>query len=152
VPFPNPTTQFKPGQSGNPGGCPPGRSLTARLRDLLEKGEIGGKPIKDGRQVADLLMEALLKGALKGDVRHIQEVYNRVEGKVPDRIAGPDGGPLFRSEKQQQVLTDPRACELLCELDEHLSTTPAGDQPGGICPPDEPGPLDLPPAPGPAEP
>lgn len=77
---------FMPGQSGNPSGGPKGRSLTARLRALLEKGEINGKPIPGGKQVADLVVEGLLKGAIKGDVRHQTEVWNRVEGKVPDRL------------------------------------------------------------------
>lgn len=86
-PNPSPSTRFQPGQSGNPGGMRPGtRSVTSRLRDLLEKGEVGGKPIKDGRQVADLLAEVILKGALKGDYRFAAMVLDRTEGKVPDSL------------------------------------------------------------------
>jgi hypothetical protein len=78
---------FMPGRSGNPGGMRPGtRSVTARLRDLLDKGEVGGKPIKDGRQVADLLSEVILKEALKGDYRFVAMILDRTEGKVPDSL------------------------------------------------------------------
>jgi Family of unknown function (DUF5681) len=96
MPFPNPGTQFQAGNNANPNGRPRGRSIEARLRELLERTEINGKPLPGGKQVADLVAEALLKGALKGEIRHLQELLNRIEGKVPDRhtVAGPDGGPV----------------------------------------------------------
>lgn len=78
--------RFQPGQSGNPGGRPKGRSIAAILRELLDQTELGGQKIPDGKRAADMLGEALLKHALKGDIRHIQEVLNRTEGKVPDRM------------------------------------------------------------------
>jgi hypothetical protein len=62
------------------------------MRDLLEKGEINGKPVRDGKQIADMLSEMWLKGALQGDFRFLKEILDRTEGKVPDRIAGHDGG------------------------------------------------------------
>lgn len=77
---------FLPGQSGNPNGRPKGQSITARLRALLEKGEINGQPIKDGKQVADVLAETILKGALKGDFRFAREILERTEGKVIERV------------------------------------------------------------------
>ena len=70
--FPNPETQFKPGQSGNPGGRPKGRSIMARFRDLLDQVEIGGKPIKGGKQVADLIAETILRKTLEGDHRFVE--------------------------------------------------------------------------------
>ena len=73
-----------PGKSGNPGGMVPGRSVTARLRDLLNKGEINGKPIKDGKQVADLLAEVILKAALQGDHKFVTTLLDRTEGKVAE--------------------------------------------------------------------
>jgi hypothetical protein len=87
---------FKPGQSGNPGGRPKGRSLTARLRDLLDQYELNGKRLPDGKQVADLVVEGLVLGAAKGGSRQLQEVFNRVEGKVTQRVdVTSKGGPLF---------------------------------------------------------
>jgi hypothetical protein len=85
---------WKPGQSGNPAGKPKGRSVTARLRDLLDAVELGGKPVPDGKQVADLLAEVILKNALKGDHRFVSTVLDRTEGKVADKTDGePNGNP-----------------------------------------------------------
>lgn len=90
MPTPPPPKEhrFKPGDEwrGNPGGRPTGRSVSARLRDLLQKGEINGKPIKDGKQVADLLAEVILKKSLSGDYKFVDLILNRTEGKVPDRL------------------------------------------------------------------
>lgn len=93
--FPNEATQFKPGQSGNPAGKPKGRSVTARLRDLLDSMELGGKAIPNGKQVADLLAEVIIKNALKGDHKFVATVLDRTEGKVVDRTEAvdADGGP-----------------------------------------------------------
>lgn len=91
MPFPNPDTQFKPGNRANPGGRPRGRSLTARLRDLLEKGEINGKPIRGGKQVADLVVETIAKHALAGDLGFMKLLVERADGRlsdVPDEAAG----------------------------------------------------------------
>jgi hypothetical protein len=79
--------QFKPGHSGNPKGRPPGKSLTARLRKILDR-EVSG------RKIADLLMEEMAKSALKGDFRFMQEIFNRIDGKVPDKVVGDDDGPV----------------------------------------------------------
>jgi len=80
VPFPNPSSQFKPGQSGNPTGRPPGsRSIKTRLRELLERTELGGRQLPDGKQIADLVTEEIAKGALKGDFRFLQFIVENVE-------------------------------------------------------------------------
>jgi hypothetical protein len=77
--------KFKPGQCGNPGGRPRGTSLTKRLADALEK--------NDG-ELAELIVKSLIKSGLKGSNPALQEIFNRIEGKVADRIAGHDGGEL----------------------------------------------------------
>jgi len=64
--------QFRPGQSGNPAGRPPG-PLTASIRDLLHKDD--GKAIKALAAVA-------VQRALKGDFRFYKEVLDRTDGKV----------------------------------------------------------------------
>jgi Family of unknown function (DUF5681) len=86
MPFPNTETQFKPGVSANPGGRPKGRSITARLRDLLEKGEINGKPVRNGEHLADLVAEVIVTKALKGDHRFMQMLIDRVDGKLTQKI------------------------------------------------------------------
>jgi hypothetical protein len=81
--------RWKPGQSGNPHGRPKGTvSLTKTLRDLLEKeinlnvhpitGELNVK-----LTVREIMILAMMKKALKGDMTAIQTVFERVDGKVP---------------------------------------------------------------------
>jgi hypothetical protein len=85
MPFPNPATQFKPGQSGNPGGRPK-RTITAKLRDLLDSTELDDEPVKPGMQVIDELAKVIVKKAKEGDFRFVNLLINRVDGKVPDTV------------------------------------------------------------------
>lgn len=100
---------FQKGQTGNPNGRPKGRSLTARLRDLLDAVELGGVAIPDGKQVADLLAEAIVKNALEGDHRFVATVLDRVEGKVVDKteVTGKDGVPLGPQRLQVEFIDPP---------------------------------------------
>lgn len=111
--FPNKETQFKPGQSGNPAGKPKGRSVTSRLRDLLDAVELGGKQVRDGKQVADLVAEVILKNALKGDHRFVTTLLDRTEGKVADRteVTGPDGSPLVPHSIQIEFVDAPEQAD-----------------------------------------
>ena len=78
---------FMPGQSGNPGGLRPGRTITARLRDLLDAHELGGKKLPNNKQVADLVAEAIVRGAAKGDARILGMLMDRVEGAIKQQVA-----------------------------------------------------------------
>lgn len=73
---------FRPGVSGNPGGRPKGRSITARLREALESNQLAGKPLRDGKIVLDLVVEAILAEAAAGNTRMVKELLDRIEGKV----------------------------------------------------------------------
>ncbi len=68
--------QFRPGQSGNPAGRPPG-PLTALLRDTLNA--------NDGELIESLVRKAIDK-ALSGNFRYFKEIMDRVDGKVTDRL------------------------------------------------------------------
>src|SRR5262245_53524533 len=90
MPFPNPDTQFKPGNNANPGGRPKGKSLTALLRHALERCEITttdaeGRtkriPIQDGKRLKDLIIETLVERALKGDFHCLKLLFDRHDGK-----------------------------------------------------------------------
>src|SRR4051812_46940766 len=71
--------QFKPGTSGNPGGRKKGETFKARLRRILETEH-------NGKEIADLLMERLVKDALSGKLGHLKELLDRTEGKVTERV------------------------------------------------------------------
>ena len=53
---------------------------------MLEQGKIGGVAIKDGKQVADLLTEVIMKQALKGNYQFANMILDRTEGKVADKL------------------------------------------------------------------
>ena len=77
--------QWKPGQSGNPQGRVSAHKLSRQLVAALNA--------NDGALVNALIQVALTR-ALKGDFRFFKEIWDRLEGKVPDRIAGVDGETL----------------------------------------------------------
>lgn len=69
-------TQFKPGQSGNPLGRP--KKLPAI--DVLMAEVLGS--IDDKKSEAQAIIEALVKRALKGDVRAAEVLLDRGYGKA----------------------------------------------------------------------
>ena len=79
---------FKPGKSGNPKGRPKGaRSLSTILREMLEEPidiVVDGK--KERREFREVIIRKLLKKANDGDMRAIQEIFDRVEGKAQQNI------------------------------------------------------------------
>lgn len=104
--FPNPDTQFKPGNNANPGGRPKGRTLTGRMRELFEQGTIGGKPIKDGKHVADLFVEYTLKQAMNGDTALIKYIWDRLDGKLTENP--PESTPEQDGKDALDLLLDAR--------------------------------------------
>ena len=72
-------SQFKPGQSGNPGGRPKGRSITAQINKLIERGY-------KGKDVAEMLAKRALDLALAGDITFWREFVERHEGKIRDTL------------------------------------------------------------------
>jgi hypothetical protein len=97
MPFPNPDSQFRPGNRANPDGRPKGRSLTAIVREALELTRFKGKRLPAGKTVADLVAEAILARALRGDPAVIRELWNRLEGRVtlPIDVAGESFQTIF---------------------------------------------------------
>ena len=78
---PNPevgkATQFKPGESGNPSGRP-----KAILSDWLRR-EMEALDPETQQEVAQKVARVLIQKALAGDVRAIQVLAERLEGKPP---------------------------------------------------------------------
>ncbi len=103
-------TPWKPGQSGNPRGRPKKRLIDQALEELLESNDA-----EAARDVA----AALLKRARKGDLRAIQLIAERTQGK-PMRaveISGPDGGAL-----ELDLMTDEELDQRINELSAKLNT------------------------------
>lgn len=95
--FPNPETQFKPGQSGNPAGKPKGtRDRSTFLRMLAEAivrddsgktqlvpfGDDVGRPMT-AEEIADA---AVLLKAMKGNVPAYHVFKDSLHGKIKDVI------------------------------------------------------------------
>ena len=78
------STRWKPGQTGNPAGSSKKERLTALLRRKLEAVVDPTNP--DAGTVGDKVVEALLTEAKSGNVRAIQEVFDRSDGKVKSEL------------------------------------------------------------------
>jgi hypothetical protein len=70
---------WKPGQSGNPGGRP--KKLTGPLEEFLSR-RVPHDMQK--RQYVDLLIESMVKRAIAKSDPLIKEIFERVEGHVPN--------------------------------------------------------------------
>ncbi len=69
-------TRFKPGQSGNPKGRPPGEAcLTNLLRAALAEKDVDGKRTK-----ARAVIDALVFQACEGNTKAIEQVFDRIDG------------------------------------------------------------------------
>ncbi len=69
---------FQPGQSGNPGGRPKKTPLADAYRGLLGRVVPGDR---NGRSYAEAIAGKVVAKALAGDIRAVQELADRVEGK-----------------------------------------------------------------------
>jgi hypothetical protein len=80
-------THWKKGQSGNPNGRPPGKSITTILKNLLEKeivltkNPITGKK-KEKQKISEVIALTMVREAIKGKDKFIKEILDRTEGKV----------------------------------------------------------------------
>lgn len=85
----NPDTQFKPGQSGNPAGRPKlDPPITSYLREILEQ-KISEK--KKPETNKELIAQAIIMHAAKGNSGYLKELLERLEGKIPQGVFVPEG-------------------------------------------------------------
>lgn len=82
-------TQFKPGQSGNPGGRPKIKAWKEALkRQIAKQGDHDAEDkLASG---LDKIAKAVVSNAMLGDKESWQEIGNRLDGKVPQAIVGGD--------------------------------------------------------------
>lgn len=82
--------QFKPGVSGNPAGKPKGtRSISSIIREYLEAEIEVTDPItktKGKKKISEVISLKMLQQAINGDMRAMQEILDRTEGKAAQRI------------------------------------------------------------------
>lgn len=100
---------WKPGQSGNPAGRPPSElSITSGLRDKIDEvpGQAEGVDNPRGLTWRDLIIERVVKrAAIEGEPRLTQQLLDRLEGPVTQRI---------ETSKEMEQLRS--ACELQAKL------------------------------------
>lgn len=86
-------TRFKKGEpSPNPSGRPRKLPLTERLLKFIDKKiMVNGKPDAEGRDWGDLAMEGLTKAAAKGKPEAAREMFQRIEGPLPNIFSGANG-------------------------------------------------------------
>lgn len=86
---PNPENQFKPGQSGNPGGRPKNEwTWSSLVREAMDEEGDNGQAIKKN------VSRALVTKALTGDVQALREIGNRLDG-MPKQNLGIDATGTF---------------------------------------------------------
>jgi hypothetical protein len=86
------STSWKKGQSGNPRGRPRrGLCLSDLLRKELDRTGPAGVAHKEA------LVSALVEAACEGDLRAIDMIFDRLEGRPAQRheVGGPDAGPIL---------------------------------------------------------
>ncbi len=81
---------WKAGQSGNPSGKIKGtKNLSTQLKEILDL-EIEGIDTISGETISApvryFLNNRLLRNALNGDNRALQEIYDRLEGKPKQKL------------------------------------------------------------------
>lgn len=89
---------FKPGQSGNPNGVPKGtKQLRTILKAMLnEEIEVDVNGVKTKKKFIDLIIRKLLKKANDGDMRAIEMIFDRMDGKPDQKVdVVSDGQPLL---------------------------------------------------------
>lgn len=75
--------RWKKGESGNPGGRPKSKTLSAAYRTKLEE-PVPNDP--EGRTWAELIAEAQVRDAVRGNVQAAREIADRTEGRARQAI------------------------------------------------------------------
>jgi hypothetical protein len=75
--------RFKKGQSGNPSGRPKSKTLSDAYKSKLEE-LIPNDP--EGRTWAEIIAEAQIRDAVRGNVQAAREIADRTEGRARQAI------------------------------------------------------------------
>jgi hypothetical protein len=106
--------QWKPGQSGNPKGRPRKEPLTDILRAVLAEKIPNAQDPRQSQLAHALIRNWVFEAIRTKDTGMIAEIFNRIEGKVKDRLAlgGDEEGEPIRFERiDVKRLTDEELAE-----------------------------------------
>jgi hypothetical protein len=79
--------RWKPGESGNPKGRPRKEPLTDILRAVLAEKIPNAQDPRQSQVAHALIRNWVFEAIRTKDITMIVEIFNRVEGKVKDRVA-----------------------------------------------------------------
>jgi hypothetical protein len=121
--------QFRPGQSGNPGGRPKYKAVSAAYRKLLEMPveELANFKPRNGAEVVAFAQFKAAAGKRASTYAAI-EIANRVEGKVPPAEPPDAGLESISAERLQDLLLD--AAEIIERRRRQLTPGGADSGPG----------------------
>ena len=100
--------RWKRGQSGNPKGRPRKESLTDILHAVLAERIPKAQDPRQSQLAHALIRNFVLEAIRTKDTAMFAEIFNRIEGKVKDRIAvgGDDAGPIQVERVDPTQFTD----------------------------------------------
>jgi hypothetical protein len=84
--------QWRPGQSGNVGGRPKTKPITDALRELMAEEYTGKEERFRGLTNAQVLALRLFEMAEGGDLKALEELATRLEGRAPQAVTMRDAG------------------------------------------------------------
>lgn len=117
---------FAKGVSGNPGGRPKGVSITKEINKLLKGNpeQILRKKPKTG---LELLARGIFTQATKEDGALAREIWNRIDGKVPDVLkhTGDSDAPV-------EISIDDRRSEILRKLVQNVAGGATAEHSAGV--------------------
>lgn len=105
---------FKKGESGNPKGRPKGQSLTSILQDAVDRKISKTDPLSGLKKkvtISKALAYSVISKGLKGDIKAINMIFDRLEGK-PKQSIEMDGDLNTNTNRTNIDLTFEQAYEL----------------------------------------
>ena len=117
----------KPGEVRNPKGRPVGLiSFTKLFNKIL------AEETEAGKTIADVIVARMIKQALEGNFKQQNMIIERIDGKVPFRIAGVEGNDLFASTHDtiEKIFSNPKAMDLAIKLSNCVSEIPDDNNDG----------------------
>lgn len=112
--------KWKKGHSGNPAGRPKKEDcLTSLLREEIDKIDPEDKGKRTWRE---LIVVATMRLAIKGNAAALKEVWERLDGKVTDKLDINPGGESNNAKLLAEILSRKELKELHDRLERAVKT------------------------------